>query len=96
MISPVERNLFLVNAAGYTISALSAASLAFFGLHTYVNIEKLTTPSLCMPDVCDQIKQAALEALPGSISATALSALALYSSITFTRQLSSHTIKHHQ
>jgi len=93
MISRVERNLFLATAVGYSASAASLASFVFFGLHTYVNIETLKRPSLCMPDVCEQIKKTALEALPVSVTATALSALALYASMKFTRQLRSHIKK---
>jgi hypothetical protein len=93
MISPVERNLFLANAAGYTISALSAASLAFFGLYTCSNIAHLTATSTCIEGECELLKQIHLETLPARAAATALSALALYTSITFTRQLRAHIIQ---
>jgi hypothetical protein len=93
MINCAERNLFCVTAAGSSASAVSFASFVYFGLDTYVNIEKLTSPSLCLPDVCEEIKKTALEALPLSVTAAALSALALYVSITLTRQLRAHIIK---
>lgn len=46
-----------------------------------------------MPDVCDRMKERALQALPDLVAATAISALALCVSITLTRQVRSNIIK---
>jgi hypothetical protein len=103
VISRVERNLFFATAAGCSVSALSLTSFAFFGLQTHPFIQHVRYIGLkdCR-QICDLTKICRIDCnidweltscLFIGISATALSALALYASVKFTCQLRSHMIK---